>query len=162
MKKLEGGNYIECTKAFYDDQKKVFIEKRNRDIINDAEFKEKTRSALETAINRCKRLFRGDNKNSNSRFLTKSKDTAYLEQLILMDKLQKQGMEKYAFVGSVNLRTLADLAEIGLIDLAQVKKPDLYSLEIWNKIKDNYKLAMPENGTPENTPETLDKKADLL
>lgn len=142
IKKIEGGSYIDCIKSFYDNQKLVFAEKRNRGIINNSDFQKEIHDVLELSINRCKRLFRsGVDKNSDSPFLTKSKDTVYLEQLMLMSKLQQQGMEKYAFVGSVNLRTLADLAEIGFINLSQIRKPDLYSLEIWNKIKDNYKIS---------------------
>lgn len=153
VRKLQGGNYLDCVKTYYDSKKEFIEEKKRRDIINNTAFKKELIAALKTAISSSKRLFRlGVDKNAISPILAKSKDTVYLEQLILIDKLRQNGMEKYAFIGRVNLRTLADLAEIGLIDLAQIKKPDLYSLEIWNNIKDNYKLD-----SKNSPPTTLDK-----
>lgn len=148
LKKLEGGNYIDCVKTFYDNQKAVFLEKKRQGKITDVDFQKKLRASLELSISRSKRLFRDAlDKKSTSSFLARSKDTVYLEQLLLMNKLRQQGMEKYAFIGSINLNTLASLAEIGMIDLSQIQKPRLHSLEIWNKLKEKYKLTSKENSS---------------
>jgi|WetSurMetagenome_2_1015567.scaffolds.fasta_scaffold05184_1 hypothetical protein len=141
VKKLEGGNYIECVQAFYESALKKIKAKKERGLSNEAEFKNEILEELELAINRTRRLFRdSEDLGIKSPLLTTSKDTVYLEQSILLEKLKKEGMEKYAFMNGANLKTLITLSEIGLLDLEKIKAPDYYALEIWNRLKSNYVL----------------------
>ncbi len=70
--------------------------------------------------------------------LTKSKDTVYIEQAIIMEKLKENGLENCAFVKDVNLDMLANLMEIGLIDLKDMEKLDFsFILNLWEKKNTN-------------------------
>lgn len=138
--KLEGGNYLDCIKTFFESAAKLTRAKKEAGIINTEEEIRESEANLKLAINRARRLFK-DNVDLSERtsVLTKSKDTVYLEQLILMEKLKKHGLEKYAFVGGASLKTLVLLNKLGLANLNTIKKPDYYSLQIWDRMKDNYK-----------------------
>lgn len=141
IKKSEGGNYLDCVKAFYDSALKVMQEKKKNGIINDEQLVAEARNNIKLAINRAKRLFADNAKfESNAPSLTRSRDSVYLEQSLLLEKLKEAGMEKYAFIGKVNLDSLIKLTEIGLVNLNEIKSPDYYSLKIWDRIKDNYRL----------------------
>lgn len=138
--KLEGGNYLDCVKAFFESAHKLTRAKKESGVISSEEETRENENNLSLAINRARRLFRENvDLNKQTTLLTKSKDTIYLEQLVLMKKLKKQGLEKYAFAGGVNLKTLMLLRKIGLIDLNAIKKPAYYSLRIWDRIKEAYK-----------------------
>lgn len=141
IKKLEGGNYLDCIKAFYDSSRKGLLKKKKLGLINEEKFTEELKENLKLAINRTKRLYKeGVDYDDGSKFLAKSKDTAYLEQLILLQKLKDKGMEKYAYIGGCNLNTLILLSKIGFLDLNKIEKPKFYALKVWDKIKNNYKL----------------------
>lgn len=141
IKKLEGGNYLDCIKAFYDSSQKGLLEKKKLGLISEEKFTEELKENLKLAIDRTKRLYKeGINYDDESEFLAKSKDTAYLEQLILLKKLKDRGMEKYAYIGGCNLNTLVLLSKIGFLDLNKIEKPKFYALKVWDKMKDSYKL----------------------
>lgn len=139
-KKLEGGTYLDCVKAFYDSGLVGVKKKADFGIINKERFIEETKNLLTLAINRAKRLFTGEDRFDRSEsYLTKSKDTVYAEQVIVMKKLKENGLEKCAFVSGVNLETLALLAEIGLIDLEAIEKPNLdFIRKIWDEERPEY------------------------
>lgn len=141
QKRLEGGNYIDCVKAFYDSELKIINTKKQNEILNETQFEKETSNAIKLAINRNKRLFRGNNSLEESSYLFNSKDTAYLEQRKIMNRMREQGMEKYAFVLGINLETLADLIELGKINQEEILEPNIdYLLEIWDLVKDDYKI----------------------
>jgi hypothetical protein len=138
-KKLGGGNYLECVKAFYESAIKIPQMQKNLGKIDDESFGKLTKEKMALAVNRTERLFRGGaNYDSKNAVLAKSKDTVYLEQAMLMRKLQELGMEKYAFLGGSNLRNLTFLAETGLVNLEDIQEPKDYAKEIWERIKSRY------------------------
>jgi hypothetical protein len=142
VKKLEGGTYLDCVKAFYDSGLTGIKKKADSGMMGKESFVEEVKNLLNLAINRAKRLFVGDDHLDRSGiYLTKSKDTVYAEQVIVMKKLRESGLEKCAFVSGINLDTLAVLAEIGLIDLEKIEKPSLDFIRItWEKEKSKYTL----------------------
>jgi hypothetical protein len=142
-KKLEGGTYLECIKVFYDSGLAIIKNKKEVKTIDEDDFIKEARDLLKLAINRTKRLFTSSDKfNQSGPYLTKSKDTVYAEQIIVMEKLRKSGLEKCAFVSGVNLDTLSTLIEIGLIDLDKIEKPNLdFIREIWEREKHRYQLS---------------------
>jgi hypothetical protein len=138
-RKLEGGNYLDCVKSFYDSALKVSQVKKEEGVIQDSEFQEEAKSKLKLAIDRTKRLFR-ENINSNVRsdILTKSKDTVYLEQMILLDKMKKEGMEKYALVGGCDPASFVDFVKAGLINPEKIREPEYFSLKVWERSRSKY------------------------
>jgi hypothetical protein len=141
-KKLEGGNYLDCVKTYYESIREGILIKKEDKQINNEEFKEALKNALELSINRTKRLFKGgDDLNNKSNYLTHSKDTVYAEQVLIMNKLRENGLENCAFVKGVNLDTLATLTEIGLVDLDKIERPNMDIIrKIWDQEKDKYEL----------------------
>jgi len=139
-KKLEGGTYLDCIKTFFDScQRITLLEKENGQLIEE-KFLSETKENLKLAINRTRRFFLAPtNLNTSSNYLTKSKETVYLEQLLLLEKLKESGMEQLAFVGGANLPTLVSLGKLGVLDIEKIKKPSYPYLKDWEKIKDNYK-----------------------
>lgn len=140
-KKLEGGNYLECVEAYYNSSLKNALNKRGEKSNDD--FKKELNGLIKTAVGGAKRLFRDEDKfDGTGTYLTKSKDTVYAEQVVVMDKLRKSGIENCAFVKGVNLDTLATLMEIGLVNLDEIQKPNLDPIiKIWEEIRPKYELA---------------------
>ena len=140
-KKLEGGNYLDCVKAFYDShmaRKKELLKNGEMDI---ATFREEAKDDLDTAINRSERLFgTGISLNSRSRFLSNSKDTVYAEQFILSEKLRDTLLESLLYFGSASLSDTITLIRLGFLDLNKIRHPDLYALKIWEREKHKYLL----------------------
>ncbi|TAK95249.1 hypothetical protein EPO05_04595 [Patescibacteria group bacterium] len=142
MRRMSGGTYIDCIKAFYASAIQAVQERKRQGKVSPDSFMTEANKKLKLAINRARRLFTdGADFTSTSSVLTKSKDTVYLEQALLLEKLKAAGLEKYAFVGGVNLNTLIELAKIGLIKTSDIRTPDFYALEIWERIKGNYALS---------------------
>lgn len=141
QKKLEGGNYLECVKAFYDSHLKILKKKRAEGRLSDQAFQKETEESLAIAVNRCERLFGvGADLSSRKNFLTHSKDTAYLEQYILTEKLREAGLEKLLFLGAGNLQDLAIILKYNLLDLNRIQIPLCQALEIWRREKSKYML----------------------
>ena len=141
LTKLGGGNYLDCVKSFFDSCQRITLLEKEQGLLDSPEkFSAATKDNLKLAINRAKRFFLPsvdlNNKTSN---ITKSKETVYLEQLLLLEKLESSGLEQLAFIGGANLPTLASLEKLGLLDIKKVKKPDFPYLKMWERIKDNYK-----------------------
>lgn len=140
-RKLEGGNYLDCIKSFFESAQRVALLERASGELDEAVFLKKTEDNLELAIERTKRFFKAPlDLNSSSSLLSKSKETVYLEQLVLLEKLREAGLEKFAYIGGANFTALASLHKIGMLNMQNMKRPDFYALEAWNKIKGNYLL----------------------
>ncbi|MFA5994037.1 MAG: hypothetical protein WC823_03700 [Parcubacteria group bacterium] len=141
LKKIEGGNFLDCVKEFYQSAIKAEKIKKDLGFMDEAGYENKVKSHLKLALDRVGRLFnRGSSFDAGDGRLADSSNTAYLEQKILLDELEKSDAIKYAFVGGVGLDALVALAELGLIELDKIKEPEYYSLHIWEKIKDRYAL----------------------
>lgn len=141
-RRLEGGTYLECIKAFYDSELKNLQLKKEKEIITEESFVKRTEELLQLAINRSKRLFsNNEDYGSGGEYLTKSKDTVYAEQVIVMQKLKENGMEKYAFISGINLDTLVMLAEMGFLKLDDIAMPNIdFIRKIWAHEKNKYEL----------------------
>lgn len=140
-KKLGGGNYLECIKAFYNSQmsrKKELLKSGEIDIVTS---RREIKDDLDTAISRSERLFgTGISLDSKSRFLSNSKDTVYAEQFILSEKLRGTPLEGLLYFGSASLSDTIALIRLNLLDLSKIRHPDLYSLKIWKREKHKYLL----------------------
>ena len=140
-RKLAGGDYLDCVKAFYDSSLKEVKLKRELGKLSDEAFEKECAANLKLAINRTKRLFAsGASLTSETGLLTNSKDTVYLEQVKLYQELKKHNLEKYVFVRGANLKTLLFLMESGFLNPDDIQKPAFHSLKIWERIKDDYTL----------------------
>ncbi len=141
QRKLGGGDYLDSVKAFFESGSKISKRKRREELIDNKQYKEEIRDMLKLAVNRSKRLFRGtDSLSQSSSYLRNSKDTVYLEQLILADKLKAKNMEKYLFFSGGNISTLISYAEMGIINLQDIRQPDYFSVKVWDVVKRKYLL----------------------
>jgi hypothetical protein len=141
QKKLEGGNYLDCTKAFYDSRMLAIKRKRNEGALDDAAFKKEISESVRAALNRAERLFgMGTDLASQEKHLTHSKDTAYLEQYILTEKLKETGLEKLLFLGSGNLQDIITLLRLDKLDLSKIQTPKYQALKIWKRERNKYLL----------------------
>jgi hypothetical protein len=141
LRKLEGGNYMDCVNTYYNSLIEPLLLRKNLGEISEEDFKEECKKKLNTAIKSARRLFRDtsiDAPKNNS--LVSSKDTAYIEQLILFDKLKKYGLEKYSYFSGANLDSLIFLKKSGLLKDIDILEPKFYALGVWDKMKDRYKL----------------------
>lgn len=141
-KRLEGGTYLECVKAFYDSEFRIIKKKKELGLINENQFVDEVQYWLKISLNRVKRLFSAnENFSSKKPYLTESSDTLYAEQAIAMEKIKENGLERYAFIEGINLSTLAIIAEIGLLDPKDINKPDIDPIrKIWEKERSKYLL----------------------
>lgn len=111
QRRLNGGSYKECVKAFYDS-------------VIESEPEMDTHKAMKLAINRTARLFKGGGRfDSTDGTITNSKDLVYLEQDILAHELAESNAQRFLFIGGVSLQTLAELHAVGLFDESQMQYP---------------------------------------
>ena len=141
QRKLEGGNYLDSLKAFFESGAKISKRKKEAGLLENDQYDNEIKEMLGLAINQTKRLFRGaDSLSQSSQQLRSSKDTVYLEQLLLAEKLKKAGMEKYLFFSGGNINTLLSYAEMGLVNLQDIKQPKYFSTKVWEIVKHKYLL----------------------
>jgi hypothetical protein len=141
QKKLEGGNYLDCVKIFYESRMKGIKKKLAAGKLDEQGFREEIKESLEIAITRSERLFGTETGfSSTEEFLTHSKDTAYLEQYILTKKLKEAGLEKLLFLGAGNLQDIVTILRYNLLDLNKIKIPEYQTLKIWEREKSKYML----------------------
>ena len=142
QKKIDGGNYLDCVNAFYESTMNIPRQEKLAGTLSDEDFKKEMRKNLSLSINRAQRLFRdGSSLSSREGFLSKSKDTVYLEQVRLFRELKKHGLEKYVFIGGANLNALTFLLRSGFLNPEDIKTPKYYCLKIWERMKDQFILA---------------------
>lgn len=116
--KIAGGDWQTVMKAMYAN---MLTANPNRD----------PRELAALAVNRSRRLFNhGGDVNDTSKYLTDSKDLVYLEQELIARKLHEYGMQHLLLVGGVNLSTLADLYEAGMLDMEKLFLPTRRPTEI--------------------------------
>lgn len=142
LTRLRGGNYIDCVKSYYESSLNAFKINPETEEMDKEKFNLQVRKLLETAIRSTKRLFKpGEVLSSKPGLLSSSGASVYLEQFIVMEKLKESGFEKYAFVRGLNLQSMAELMEAGLLDVNDMEKMDLtFICELWSEISDKYKL----------------------
>ncbi len=139
IKKLEGGNYLDCVKVYYESSKKLILEKKEQGLISDEEMDKELKNRLKVAVKSVRRLFMpGVDLAKTGKQLLRSRDTVYLEQKLIAEELAKRGLEKYIFLTGVNLVTLIDLIKIGVVDKDKIQTPKLYSLKKWEEVKDRH------------------------
>ncbi|MBD3300371.1 MAG: hypothetical protein GF347_03390 [Candidatus Moranbacteria bacterium] len=138
--RLEGKNYLECVKAFYDSAMKTAKAIHNGNL---EKLEKESSEWLKMAISRTKRLFRASvDLASKEPYLAQSKATSYLEKERVFELLQKKDLTKYAYLGGVNLETIKDLLELGLLTMDDIEEPKDYAIKYWNEIKQNYSLEV--------------------
>lgn len=141
--KLQGGDYSECLKTYYHSAIRAHQLQRDAGDISDTLFKQRCAKELEVAVNRTKRLFRGGASNTDTaKHLASSKDTVYVEQLLLAEELQKNNLTEVLYLTGINLETLAILIKAGMLKLDDIRKPDFYALQVWDRIKEKYTASV--------------------
>lgn len=142
-RKIAGGNYLECVKAFYDSCLKVSRMRLERKTINKKQFLKECLDNIEFATDRTKRIFRPSvvPLDDANQYITSSKDLLYLEQQKLTSELRKEKLEKYLLLGGINLDNLLILLKTGLLDDKKIIEPRIDLIrEIWQKYKDKYEV----------------------
>jgi hypothetical protein len=102
-------------------------------------------AAIKKKIPTVRRVFHNAVLLENDRHLTKSKDTVYVEQEILMEELEKRGLTKLAFVGGMNIDTMLVLTRLGLFDPSTIREPGQYTRRIWEELRHKYEKAQVAN-----------------
>lgn len=140
LEKLRGGNYLDCVRAYYKSSLKVYKETSGQ--VSEDVFKENAKNLLETAMRSAKRLFKtGALGRDSGNLLSKSKDTVYLEQFIVVQRLKEAGLEKFSMVRGVSLESLTELLEAGLLNEADIETLNLdFIRSIWEREKHKYLL----------------------
>lgn len=137
-----GADYPETVRVFYQsaiEPHQILLE---RGQIDRQEFDKQVRSALELAINRCQRLFRGGQHSSDTGYLLSSKGTAYLDQLILSEKLTERGQEKLLLVRGMSFENIITLLRLGLLKTEDILEPSYeYIRSVWDQEKPKYVLG---------------------
>lgn len=139
--RLDGGDYLQCVQAFYESALQELRLKKRLGRVDEDEFKKEAAEKLSLAINRTRRLFSNTTfLQSPSEFLTNSRDTVYLEQVELYRKLKERKLEKYAYIGSANLKTIEFLLESGFLDPKIIQQPKFHALKIWESMQEKYRM----------------------
>jgi hypothetical protein len=144
--KQAGGDYLACVKAYYKSSMSIKPEKESK--------KEEVRiKTLTTALSSAGRLFRNTpDLNNRNISIPSTKDTVYLEQKAVVEEIMINHPElrNIILVSGMNLETAKELIKFGVLDLSTLRQPDLsFVKELWEEMKDNYKL---DNPTPEPPP----------
>lgn len=140
--RLDGGDYLQCVQAFYESTLQELRLKKKLGKVDEGGFKKEATEKLSLAINRTRRLFSNPSFfQSPSEFLTNSKDTVYLEQVELYRKLKERSLEKYAYIGSANLKTIEFLLESGFLDPKTIRQPKFHALKIWESMQGKYRAT---------------------
>lgn len=139
-RKINGGNYLDCVKVFYECSLRTYLQTTEKEV-NAQYLKKRAEELLGVALRSCRRLFRsGEDLNSKDSVLSKSKDTVYAEQLIVMERLREAGLEKYALIRGLNLDSLFFLLQNDFL------RDDIESLDVdfiknvWAQFKDAFVL----------------------
>lgn len=139
--KLGGGNYADCVNTFYKSAIEPYTEMKEAGTINQDQFEVEAKKNLKLAVNRTRRLMRGGGDyKSQSGLIANSKDSIYLEGLILTEKLQEAGLQKYMYLTQVNIDALIFLLKKGLLSTEDIKAPTYKTLEIWEREKEKFVL----------------------
>jgi hypothetical protein len=143
-KKLENGNYLDCVKEYYESSLNIYL--KTRDDKGGTVSMQKKEELLGSAIRSCKRLFRsGEQLNARESVLSKSKDTVYLEQLIVMDKLKEAKLDKYAMVKGLNLDSLFVLLKNGFIKDDEIETLNVdFIRNAWSELRSGFLLEKAE------------------
>lgn len=140
-KKLEGGNYFDCVRVFQESALKGDRIRLSLGEISPEEFQARAKKSIALATNRAKRLFHGAaDFSSNQPFLTKSKDTAYAEQIKVYQEFKRRGLEKYVYMSGADIDDIPFLIQSGLMKSDAIKQPLFYSLKIWEELKKVFAL----------------------
>lgn len=142
VEKTSGGNFLDCVKVFYDCEMRKAKKDYLQHNISEESFQKEIRASIKIAVSATKRLFKeeADLKTRDS-FLTRSRDTVYLEQATLVRKLSGTNLEKVLFIAGIAPHEIPILMRFGLLDLNDIKEPDYQAaLKIWEREKPKYLL----------------------
>jgi hypothetical protein len=139
--KLNGGNYADCVKTFFESAIEPYKEMKETNTITQMQFEVEAKKNIKLAVNRTRRIFRGGGDyESKKGLITSSKDSVYLEGLILTEKLQEAGLQKYMYLTQINIDAIIFLLKSGLLSTEDIKAPTYKTLEIWERVKGKFVL----------------------
>lgn len=97
----------------------------------------KYQKAANYCYERSMRLFRDESSlNDATAGITDTTQLSYVEQEMIADVLEENGLSKLVFLRGVDLYSLKDLQRLGVVDLAKVVEPDLYLVHnFWPVLK---------------------------
>lgn len=143
--KRRGGDFVDCLMMAYGVELSKIRSKYDLSKEDHQEkFQKEISKNLLALIPRIKRIFSGVALDDKSGYLPNTKDTVYLEQEILMEKLAEKGLTKLAYVGGMNLKNIATLMKLGLISLDDIEEPKFVTKQIWEEIKAQYQHSAIE------------------
>jgi hypothetical protein len=141
LAKLQGGGYGDVVKAFYQSEISPQVALFKQGALTEEAFRQERERALKLAINRSKRIMSGAKDVKGVDFLTSSKDTVYLEQTLLAQKLNEAGVSFALNIVGVSLDNIIRLMKLGLLNPQNMVKLDLnFSKGIWEHQKAEYTL----------------------
>lgn len=140
-KRLASANFIDCVKTYFESTNTENLVAHQSGQITDSEYVGVIERNLNTAFSSTQRIFKyGDIRKSQIGISTHSKDLAYLEQKRVLDKMANSPLLKLAFVGGMNLETAYSLIDLGLLKLDDLVEPKMFSIKIWETLRDKYLL----------------------
>lgn len=118
QKRLEGGSYKECVKAFFDSFVALSPEKDKRAI-------------LQEAVDRVARIFRHGGKFEDTHgYVTDSEPLVYLEQILVGQSLAEAHADELLLIGGLNIEHATELKRLGLLDTSNVFVPAKKPIDI--------------------------------
>jgi len=140
--RLKGGSFRDCFQAFLEPQLRLLDARQiSSPLPPDSVEKERARLVRES-FNRTLRNFRNSFAlEQNVPYIGESRATVYLEQLLLVQNLQKIGHLDLAFIARTNFITLTYLKQLGFLDESQlISEVNVARDVIWPRIKDRFVL----------------------
>ncbi len=136
--KVEGRGYLGAVKAFFDCRFEDL--KRFHPDLSTMVAQREIEQLMRVAINRVERIFRDIDimPGDTSPHIPNAKDLVYIERQVLMQKLKREGLERLAFLGGMNLKNAALLLRLGMLELDSIHAPHNVTMAIWNEIKADY------------------------
>lgn len=142
LAKREGGSFKDCFRTFFEAYAK---RKYNLTLEEAVKDKKVYREIFDYTYDRVLRIFRRDTPlDDNSGFLPTSEQLVYIEQELIVDVLKERGLAKLLNVAGVDLYSLQELRQLGMLDLSKIEEPRLVvANDIWPKIKEGLDKGKP-------------------
>lgn len=142
--KLEGGTYADCVQTFYESAIEPYRTLHTTGHLTTEQLSIEAKKAVKLAVRGSRRLFRGGDSTAENGQLSNSKDTAYLEGLILSRKLTEANLQKYMYLTGINLDAVTFLLQCNLISTDDIQGPTYKTLELWERERGRFELKLEE------------------
>jgi len=132
--KQRGGTFKDCFMVFLEAYSRRTYGKTIAELIEDSE---QYQDAVDYVYERVMRIFRGGvDINDNSGYITNTDQLKYAEQEFLLNAMKENGVEDLAYIHGLDLYSLAELQQLGLIHMDQIQQNDLFlAREVWPEIR---------------------------